>query len=833
MRATGGVDQRDWWAPFSAGVHSLKVMDKYEVLSTLGQGASGCVLVVRRRTDGEKFAVKQVAELTESERRAARGEVTLLAKCEHPNVTRYYECFVSDGVLCIVMEYASEGDLFDRIQQAKAQGRHFPEEQIMFWFVQICLALKHVHSKAVLHRDLKTQNIFCAKNDIIKLGDFGIARTLAQTSDFAQTTVGTPFYLSPEICEDRPYDRKSDIWALGCVLYEMTTLRHAFDGQSLPALVLKILRGRYPPIPAHYSSNLRTLIASMLKRQPEDRPSVNQVLALPYVRSFIQAYTNHIRNHFLRQTLPPTNSTPPPAAKPPPATPPKTPGLETMRKEARMVVKQQKADSNKNWLQERQKELMSLQKRSDRLKRASVDNAEPNTVATEEKPSTTSDSLSSSISSSSTSADYLREEEQDDWDRRMFGALVAQEGESNASSVGKQQQHSVQVRSSKQPPKPQASPGMNKQQAQKRPMKVVKSVDDKQRANAGNRMREKQIEKQKRMQEESIAESQRIQRASEWKSERAARVSERHRAAEELRERMARHREGLRNAQPRISKADIQPAFLLGPQASEGDVSLGLCYTPDSSTDNSEVTQRNRSDVGTSEPTSSGRQRKRVVRRSSADLKVEIFCPYAIWTEEASDRSSLYSSPSSAVQQQDRAIHVALAATEAVAGNKGERELLQVLDQMQEVLASDERDLRQDDLAEVSAMQIAQMSRLALTEDTPASDGASQQNRFSSTQQHPFQPDSSGHTTPSRPPTAGPPNASRIEALRQHCEQQLGEEVFVAVYRYLQEVQQRDDNIDERTQSTLERILGPGRLSTAQCVHRLILYEEMVYSMST
>ena len=97
-------------------------------------------------------------------------------------------------------------------------------------------------------------------NGDIKIGDFGIARVLQHTYDCAQTAIGTPYYLSPEICQEKPYNQKSDIWSLGCILYEITTLNHAFDANNMKDLVLKILRGTYPPIANQYSDDLKSLI---------------------------------------------------------------------------------------------------------------------------------------------------------------------------------------------------------------------------------------------------------------------------------------------------------------------------------------------------------------------------------------------------------------------------------------------------------------------------------------------------------------------------------------------------------------------------------------------
>ncbi|KAJ8383604.1 hypothetical protein AAFF_G00216770 [Aldrovandia affinis] len=162
------------------------------------------------------------------------------------------------------------------------------ENQIVNWFVQICLGLKHIHDRKVLHRDIKTQNIFLTNNGMkVKLGDFGTARMLNNTMELAKTCVGTPYYLSPEICENRPYNNKTDIWSLGCVLYELCTLKHPFEGSSLRQLVVKICRGRYNPVAPHYSHDLWGLVTQLFKVSPRDRPSINSVLKKPFLEKLI------------------------------------------------------------------------------------------------------------------------------------------------------------------------------------------------------------------------------------------------------------------------------------------------------------------------------------------------------------------------------------------------------------------------------------------------------------------------------------------------------------------------------------------------------------------
>ena len=146
----------------------------------------------------------------------------------------------------IVMEYCESGDLAGIIK--RRTSKPFSEKQILDWFVQLSMAVDYIHSRHILHRDLKSNNVFVTANNIIKLGDFGIARVLDRTLEQAKTVIGTPYYMSPEVCESKPYSYKSDLWALGCILYEMCTRKHAFDSTNLLGLVFQIVQGKYPPI---------------------------------------------------------------------------------------------------------------------------------------------------------------------------------------------------------------------------------------------------------------------------------------------------------------------------------------------------------------------------------------------------------------------------------------------------------------------------------------------------------------------------------------------------------------------------------------------------------
>ncbi|XP_077450817.1 serine/threonine-protein kinase Nek1 isoform X17 [Stigmatopora argus] len=265
-------------------------MDKYEKVMKIGEGSFGKAILVKDKKDGHQYVIKEVciSGMSEKARQESRKEVAVLANMSHPNIVQYKESFEERGFLYIVMDYCEGGDLFKKINSQK--GMFFPEEQILDWFVQICLALKYIHDRKILHRDIKSQNIFLTKDGTVQLGDFGIARVLNSTVELARTCIGTPYYLSPEICENKPYNNKSDIWALGCVLYEMCTLKHAFEAGNMKNLVLKIIRGSYHPVAVHYSSELRSILGQLFKHNPRERPSVSSILDKPFLFCRIQSF---------------------------------------------------------------------------------------------------------------------------------------------------------------------------------------------------------------------------------------------------------------------------------------------------------------------------------------------------------------------------------------------------------------------------------------------------------------------------------------------------------------------------------------------------------------
>ncbi|KAG7394483.1 hypothetical protein PHYBOEH_005144 [Phytophthora boehmeriae] len=280
-------------------------MNRFEELKCIGRGSYGSAHLVRERAGfHQRYVVKKIPMelLSVKEKDQSFREVELLAKLKHPNVVEYKENFVVDNVLHIVMAYCDGGDLAEKIKTQKKTREsivgpehnptdprgYFPIGQVLDWFVQMAMAIKYLHAQRVLHRDLKTSNVFLTTENVVKLGDFGIAKTLDSTLDQAKTVVGTPYYMSPEVCESKPYSYASDVWALGCVLYEMLALRHAFDAPNILTLILKIVQQDFAAVPPHYDKEVSDLLHMLLDKNPERRPSMEDIFAIPYIRRHMQ-----------------------------------------------------------------------------------------------------------------------------------------------------------------------------------------------------------------------------------------------------------------------------------------------------------------------------------------------------------------------------------------------------------------------------------------------------------------------------------------------------------------------------------------------------------------
>ncbi|XP_068116065.1 serine/threonine-protein kinase Nek11-like isoform X2 [Hyperolius riggenbachi] len=208
-------------------------------------------------------------------------EAKLLGSLRHPFIVRSLGSFLEKEDFCIVTEYCEGGDLHGFLQHRKEKGRPLPEDHVMEWFIQLLLGVSYLHERLVMHRDLKTRNIFL-QNGTLKIGDFGVSRILAP-ADLATTLTGTASYMSPEIFTGGGYNTKSDIWSLGCILYEICTFSSAFVCPTWIRLVSMIVNDPSPDLPPRYTAQLNDLLQRMLTKEPELRPSAREILNFPYV----------------------------------------------------------------------------------------------------------------------------------------------------------------------------------------------------------------------------------------------------------------------------------------------------------------------------------------------------------------------------------------------------------------------------------------------------------------------------------------------------------------------------------------------------------------------
>ena len=278
-------------------------LHNYEIIKKLGAGAHGEVYLVKHLVTFHYYCLKKMKI-----NRQHVKEVELLSQFKHPNIIEYYEYFYIDNYMYIIMAYANQGDLQQQIDYYKQQGLYFKTTQIIDWFVQLALAIKHLHDRKIIHRDIKASNIFLTSKHLIKLGDFGIAKTLQSTLSNCYTQVGTPYYLSPEICQNQPYNHKSDIWALGVLLFYMMTLEYPFQANNLAALVYNIVNFKGKGIKGkgkdktslldhaafqYYPIELRQLVQNLLHYNPNQRLNINQILNLNFIQCHIARFLTH------------------------------------------------------------------------------------------------------------------------------------------------------------------------------------------------------------------------------------------------------------------------------------------------------------------------------------------------------------------------------------------------------------------------------------------------------------------------------------------------------------------------------------------------------------
>jgi len=283
--------------PPTRGTSAILKKHGYIELKKIGEGSFGKAVLVQT-SDGARLVCKMIdiSKASPKETQDTVKEARLLASFKHPFIVEYTTNFTDGGWLCIMMTYCEGGDLTTQVEQARRERRRILEDQVLRWMAQALLALKYIHDRRVLHRDLKSSNFFLTRRRNLKMGDFGIARVLQNTQACARTIIGTPQYLSPEVCLEKAYTWPSDIWSMGCILYELCALKFPFDGgQSIVVLVQSITRGTTPALPEGYSDFSRQLCNDMLNKNPSCRPTAGAILDRSPIQAIVKQFVEEAK----------------------------------------------------------------------------------------------------------------------------------------------------------------------------------------------------------------------------------------------------------------------------------------------------------------------------------------------------------------------------------------------------------------------------------------------------------------------------------------------------------------------------------------------------------
>ena len=282
-QAGGGVDPRSQ--------ARLAMNRTFDTVRDVGRGSFGSATELRHKASGRRYVLKRIrlARQSGAMRRNSAFEVEMARNLRHPFVVRTRGTWTEVGgsQLCILMDCYQRGDLMKTLIEYAGSGKRFKEDTLKLWAVQLLVAMEYLHSERVLHRDIKTSNVFLNEQGGVELGDFGLAQRLEHGEKEA-AQVGTPMYMCPARFSGVPYDYKSDVWSLGCVLYELSAHQSPFAAFNVEGVRAKVEKVSPKPLPKCYSRDWSNFVRRMLKKVPEERPSVADLLRTPCLQDVLK-----------------------------------------------------------------------------------------------------------------------------------------------------------------------------------------------------------------------------------------------------------------------------------------------------------------------------------------------------------------------------------------------------------------------------------------------------------------------------------------------------------------------------------------------------------------
>tara|TARA_B100000575_G_C23142272_1_gene665180 strand:- start:6874 stop:8145 length:1272 start_codon:yes stop_codon:yes gene_type:complete len=273
------------------------INSSYKEISLLGKGTYGSVYLVKDVDKGIYYADKRIRLIGRDlyEKNSILNEIRLLACHRSPYIIQLYDVYITNNILHLITEYAAKGDLSKIIKRYRRTGKYFSEEHIKTYLFQICNGIQYLHQNNIMHRDIKSANIFMTKKRNIKIGDVGIIKVLSPSVDYTRTKIGTPYYMSPELYKHQKYNSKTDVWSIGVLLYELMTLKLPFNANNMDQLKYKIanenwyLEDKYKH---KFSSGLCDILYKLLQSNPKDRYSLTEVLSHSYFKNMQDDHIN-------------------------------------------------------------------------------------------------------------------------------------------------------------------------------------------------------------------------------------------------------------------------------------------------------------------------------------------------------------------------------------------------------------------------------------------------------------------------------------------------------------------------------------------------------------